>query len=616
MEVSQNNRLNECMQVTTSSAIVQPTYKNDTDLFIFQEKWHIYRINSASHWPAFTSLQTTRMIEKRRTSPRLRTLQQIKAARLAEIAAAALAAAKTSTSTSTGSPAQRGKVPKGTASKQAPRRGRPPKQRSASPVPPKPAAVRWSPIMLTWYGNANCLSKKQNCSGRSCACCKKKVRKHVRPATDYWVRHMRWPPNAVHPRGYNPRNGRLPTGRKVPPVPVRPFAELKKYSGKVLTGLSGSKITRYTNSQEVPIWSGRGARELVCRGARDELYDYRFAEYARRYGVAVGCSYDNLDLRSSNLCRGLLTQHCRHPDDERFQGENLKYIIAKMRLSNETGLIHLVRDLLFPSPDIAVRNGDVQFKWLEERLAESWACSVPFDDQGPGLAARFLQGLPGVEYHVPLPQPDHTVGFNKNAFTSDQMANLQRYIDYYSISHFKGPNGIFFPFFTTEIKQKPRTLAMADLQNAHSMTVGMRGVVELYRRVHPNKVKELNGKVIGFSISLSPDQASLHAHFPVVDEQHNVEYRRVLLDSFNWTLVDHRKRCYNFAMAIYTNFAQAHRYHICSAIDALPDDELIREEPLAWPSGHSERAPSPELGKVPSNEPLKYPWRVVWNAVA
>jgi hypothetical protein len=56
---------------------------------------------------------------------------------------------------------------------------------------------------------------------------------------------------------------------------------------------------------------------------------------------------------------------------------------------------------------------------------------------------------------------------------------------------------MYFPFLASEVKCG--ALDVADRQNAHSMAMAARGIIELFRLV--NREDEINRQIISFSIS-------------------------------------------------------------------------------------------------------------------
>jgi hypothetical protein len=72
-----------------------------------------------------------------------------------------------------------------------------------------------------------------------------------------------------------------------------------------------------------------------------------------------------------------------------------------------------------------------------------------------------------------------------------------------------------FPFLTCEVKCGTAGLDTADRQNAHSMTIAMKGVVELFRGV--KREQELHRKILGFSISHDHESVRIWRHYLVID---------------------------------------------------------------------------------------------------
>ena len=100
----------------------------------------------------------------------------------------------------------------------------------------------------------------------------------------------------------------------------------------------------------------------------------------------------------------------------------------------------------------------------------------------------------------PRPQPDYALGFGRSAFSEDQLNKLQPFIgDPSYLSYFMATYYMYFPFLTCEVKCGTAGLDIADRQNAHSMTVAMKGVVELFKGV--GREQELHRRILGFSYS-------------------------------------------------------------------------------------------------------------------
>ncbi|KAF3768358.1 hypothetical protein M406DRAFT_62625 [Cryphonectria parasitica EP155] len=68
---------------------------------------------------------------------------------------------------------------------------------------------------------------------------------------------------------------------------------------------------------------------------------------------------------------------------------------------------------------------------------------------------------------------------------------------------------MYFPFLTCEVMCGAAALDIADRQNAHSGTLAVRAVVELFRL--GNRMREVNRQIMAFSIS--HDHRVMPAHF-------------------------------------------------------------------------------------------------------
>ena len=76
-------------------------------------------------------------------------------------------------------------------------------------------------------------------------------------------------------------------------------------------------------------------------------------------------------------------------------------------------------------------------------------------------------------------------------------------------SFFAGREGTCFPFFTCEVKCGTQALDIGDRANTNSMTIVLRGVVELYRRA--GRVMDVHRRILGFSISHDDKNVRIYA---------------------------------------------------------------------------------------------------------
>ncbi|KAI2606720.1 hypothetical protein GGR54DRAFT_633371 [Hypoxylon sp. NC1633] len=82
---------------------------------------------------------------------------------------------------------------------------------------------------------------------------------------------------------------------------------------------------------------------------------------------------------------------------------------------------------------------------------------------------------------------------------------------------------IYFPFLTCEVTYG--ALDVADRQNAHSMTMAVRGV-ELFRLV--KREKELCREILAFSVSHDHREVRICGHYPEIDGKKTTFYRHLI----------------------------------------------------------------------------------------
>ncbi|KAK5253999.1 hypothetical protein LTR40_011058 [Exophiala xenobiotica] len=145
---------------------------------------------------------------------------------------------------------------------------------------------------------------------------------------------------------------------------------------------------------------------------------------------------------------------------------------------------------------------------------------------------------------------------------------------------------MYFPFFSSEVKCGAAALDVADRQNAHSMTLAVRGVVELFRLV--KREQELHQEILAFSISHDNETVRIYGHYPVIEGKKTSFYRHTIR-KFDFTEQDGREKwtAYKFTKSVYDTWMPGHFKKLCSAIDAIPPDihfEVSQESELQFPS--------------------------------
>ncbi|APA07891.1 hypothetical protein sscle_03g026610 [Sclerotinia sclerotiorum 1980 UF-70] len=136
-------------------------------------------------------------------------------------------------------------------------------------------------------------------------------------------------------------------------------------------------------------------------------------------------------------------------------------------------------------------------------------------------------------------------------------------------SYFMGTWRIYFPFLTSEVNIAD--LDVADRQNAHSMTLAVRAVVELFRLV--KREKELHREILAFSMSIDHRNVSIYGHYPVIDGRNTTFYRH-MIRSFDFTDLDGKDKwaAYRFTKNVHDIWMPIQLERIRSAVDNLPSD--------------------------------------------
>ncbi|KAM0311005.1 hypothetical protein ACHAO8_007621 [Botrytis cinerea] len=253
---------------------------------------------------------------------------------------------------------------------------------------------------------------------------------------------------------------------------------------------------------------------------------------------------------SKTICRTLLEAEQLVPEDSLFQDDLFENTCEMIQDRNEAKVIQDIARLIVPSAQsLAIRNAK-HLKPLIESVNEGWNNSIALTK--------------------PRPQPDYAVGFERTAFTEDQLKKLQPFIGgFMELSLFMGTYYMYFPFLTCEIKCGTAALDIADRQNAHSMTLAVRGIVELFRLL--NREKELHREILAFSISHDHRTVRIYGHYPIIDEGKTTFYRHPI-HTFDFTALDGKDKwtAYKFTKNIYDIWMPTHLKRICSVIDGLP----------------------------------------------
>ncbi|KAL7917716.1 hypothetical protein ACQKWADRAFT_306066 [Trichoderma austrokoningii] len=284
-------------------------------------------------------------------------------------------------------------------------------------------------------------------------------------------------------------------------------------------------------------------------------------------GCYMHSSASGMVKEDAELCKRLLTtSQPIASDDALFSDDNLDKFLSSLRHRSEARISIDLHPRLVPSVENLYICGREEFAGITEGLDDLWVKAIPFCG--------------------PRPQPDHTYGFKPSNFTEHQRRKLV--VQPTEKSSYTASEDVYFPFLTAEINQR---LDVADRLNMHSMTIHMRGIVDLYRKI--NRPNDMDGRVLGFSISHDANTVRIHAYYPEINGDETSYWRETLREfdigsdggKDKWT-------CYQFTLNVCQLFALPLVERLKAVIDELSD-------PLPQPM---EQAATPEDASVQGSQ--------------
>ncbi len=278
----------------------------------------------------------------------------------------------------------------------------------------------------------------------------------------------------------------------------------------------------------------------------------RYEGQLKERGSFMGKYEEGITPKSIKLCQKLLRSPQSPPKGTLFNDDLFEITLESIKGRNETRVIRDIAQLIVPPAEILAIRGAKHLMMLRETTNAGWNNAIPF------CGSR--------------PQPDYSLGFKREEFTPEQLQKLQPWIgnELEDCSHFAATYDMYFPNLTVEVKCGASALDIADRQNAHSQSVALRGLVELFRLV--GREAELHREINGFSISHSDEYVRIWGHYPVINEKGFRFYRHPIakFDISPTAEGDQRWKAYCFIMNLYDLWYPDQFKRICGAIDMLP----------------------------------------------
>lgn len=266
---------------------------------------------------------------------------------------------------------------------------------------------------------------------------------------------------------------------------------------------------------------------------------------------------------SKELCVAMLEKDQPIPRDSLFRDNRFKITCRKLQGKNEARIIQDMSRLLVPSAESFFTLGAEHLENIIESVNEGWNNSIPITTKT-------------------RPQPDYSVGFSREAFSNDQLHKLAPFLGEWlggDLSFFMATYYMHFPFLACEVKCGNAALDVADRQNAHSMTIAARAVVELFRLI--GREAEVHRRVLSFSVSHNHQAVRIYGYYPVIEGK-DTKYYRHPIRRFDFVELNGKEKwtAYRFTKNVYDIWMPLHFKMICSAIDQLPSDIDFGVDPL------------------------------------
>jgi hypothetical protein len=292
--------------------------------------------------------------------------------------------------------------------------------------------------------------------------------------------------------------------------------------------------------------SDGSAREGKNPAAKSRLYEKTLAAANIYMGGGPG-----ITDACRALCKSLLETEQPLPLDSLFRDDRFEKTCERLRNENEAKVVRDISPLLVPSVEVLCACGEEHLEYMVDHVNQKWYGCVPI-----------IAG--------PVPQPDYSAGCKETIFTKGQLRKLEPFISGWKSTPFLATAWMYFLYLTMEVKCGNEELNIADRQNAHSSSVAVKQVVDLYRMV--SREHELDRKILSFSVSHDQEAVRIYGYYPVIDGEQTSVYRHTIrkLDITNEDGKD-KWTTYVFTRNVYDVFGPIHFERLRSAVDQLPD---------------------------------------------
>ena len=260
---------------------------------------------------------------------------------------------------------------------------------------------------------------------------------------------------------------------------------------------------------------------------------------------------------SKQLCNGLMKiiRHSIRPTV--FPEEHLRKVINLLGTRNEAIVNRDVTTMIFPPLVSLYLSGDKHLEHLVDEVNADWyeQCVL----EGPRI------------------RPDLAIGLFSSSFTEAEIDKLKRYTSVDNWTQFT--SHMYFPFLMCEANCGRGGLNMADRQNMHSCSVAVRAFLRIEQEADKyrseQKLENLIGETVVFSISHDQQDVRLYGHYAIIREE-KWTYYRYRIGTFNiLTSQKDLLTLYNFVQNVLKSHALDLVKRLKKALSALPEPSTL-----------------------------------------
>lgn len=291
--------------------------------------------------------------------------------------------------------------------------------------------------------------------------------------------------------------------------------------------------------------SSEASDEDMGLSREEKNSQYEDPDYEADLCAGGSCMWEHplgISASSRRLCEDLLTIEQNYPRNSLFADDQFELTLQAVEDGCEERVLSVITPHMAPSPEALVATGyNDLLLCLIEAKNKGWDNSLTLTDT--------------------TVQPDFSVGFRRESFTSAEWAKLRPFLTLFfdrRLSLYQNRRRMYFPFFTCEVACGPDGLEIADRQNAHSMALGARSIVEMFRLA--GLERELSREILTWSVSHDERNVRIHGCYPVFARDGRVHYHRHLLRAFSFTSDGGAERwaAYRFVKNLYDRWMPDH----------------------------------------------------------